>query len=103
MDGPSAPRNTFNKETLLLDPYARGLVPVRLGEWRCVVVDGTYDWHGVDRPRTPMHRTVIYEAHVKSMTELHPQVDKGLRGTYLGLSSDPVIEHLQMLVGQLYA
>ena len=43
VDGPSGPRNTFNKEALLIDPYARGLVPVRRGQWRAVVVDSTPD------------------------------------------------------------
>ncbi len=97
VDGPSAPRNTFNKETLLLDPYARGLVPVRHGEWRCVVVDGTYDWHGVERPRTPMHRTVIYEAHTKGLTKRHPDIPPALHGTYAGLAHPAMISHLTSL------
>jgi glycogen operon protein len=47
---------------------------VRLGEWRSVVVDDSYDWQGVGRPGTPMDRTVIYEAHLKGLTKRHPGV-----------------------------
>lgn len=97
VDGPAAPRNTFNKETLLLDPYARGLVPVRTGLWRSVVVDGSYDWAGVQRPRVPLDRTVVYEAHVKGLTKRHPDVPPALHGTYAGLGHPAVIEHLTSL------
>ena len=38
--------------------------------------------------------TVIYECHVRGMTMRHPGVPEQLRGTYLGLASDPVIDHL---------
>ena len=37
---------------------------------------------------------MIYECHVKGMTALQPGVPEALRGTYLGLATDPVIEHL---------
>jgi glycogen operon protein len=40
---------------------------------------------------------VIYECHVKGMTQLHPDVDERLRGTYLGLASDPMIDHFRSL------
>ena len=50
-----------------------------------------------DRPRTPWHQTVIYELHVKGMTALHPLVPPDLRGTFLGLASEPVIQHLKNL------
>lgn len=97
VDGPSAPRNTFNPATLLIDPYARGLVPVRRGEWRSVVTDGTYDWGGVERPRTPLDRTVIYEAHVRGLTKRHPGVPPALHGTYAGLGHPAMIAHLTSL------
>ncbi|MBN9176256.1 MAG: glycogen debranching protein GlgX [Microbacterium sp.] len=97
VDGPAGARNTFNKETLLLDPYARGLAPVRIGEWRSVVVDGTYDWQGVARPETPMDRTVIYEAHLKGLTKRHPGVPPALHGTYAGLAHPAAIDHLLSL------
>ncbi len=45
----------------------------------------------------PWNRTVIYECHVRGLTKLHPAVPEELRGTYLGMASDPVIEHLLSL------
>ena len=53
-----------------------------------------FTW-GDDRPpRVPWNRTVIYECHVRGMTMLHPGVPEELRGTYLGMATDPIIEHL---------
>lgn len=64
---------------------------------RCVVVDPRFDW-GDDRPpRTPWDRTLIYEAHVRGLTMLNPRVPERLRGTYLGVACEPVIEHLLSL------
>ena len=48
-------------------------------------------------PRVPWRDTVVYEAHVKGMTALHPAVPEHLRGTYGGLAQPAVIEHLQAL------
>jgi isoamylase len=48
-------------------------------------------------PRVPWRDTVIYEAHVKGLTATHPEVPPSLRGTYAGVGSAPVIEHLQGL------
>jgi isoamylase len=62
-----------------------------------VVVDTAFTW-GDDRPpRTPWHKTLIYELHVKGMTKLNEQVPEKLRGTYAGLSSEAVIAHLLKL------
>ncbi len=64
---------------------------------KSVVVNPSFPW-GDDRPpRTPWGRTVIYECHVKGMTKLHPDVPEEQRGTYMGLASEPVIEHLNSL------
>ncbi len=119
------PRNglRFNPNKLLLDPYAKQLIgqlawsdalfSYRVGSARedltidrrdsapgmpkCRVIDTAFSW-GDDRPpRTSWHDTVIYEAHVKGFTYLHPHVPQRLRGTYAGLASYPVIEHLQRL------
>ena len=49
------------------------------------------------RPGTPWEDTLIYEAHVKGLTALHPQVTQKLRGTYEGLASPAVIDHLHRL------
>ena len=61
---------------------------------RSVVISPFFDW-GHDRPpRHPYHETVIYEAHVRGLTMLHPQVPAELRGTYAGLVHPAVIQHL---------
>lgn len=95
--GPTGPGQTFNPETLLLDPYARGVVPVRIGQWRSAVVDDAFDWGGVGRPGVPMDRTIIYEAHVRGLTKRHPGIPPALHGTYAGLGHPAMIAHLQAL------
>ena len=97
VDGPHAPElgHRFNPHKVLLDPYARLVLPTGLG--RCQVVDEPFDWGDDRAPRTPWSDTVIYEAHVRGLTRLHPGVAEPLRGTYAGLASAPVIEHLQRL------
>lgn len=49
------------------------------------------------RPRIAWSDTLIYELHVRGFTKLHPEVPPNERGTYKGLASDPVLEHLQQL------
>ncbi|ATW51322.1 glycogen debranching protein GlgX [Streptomyces xantholiticus] len=109
-----------NSAKLLLDPYARAISGSV--EWNesvygyhfgrpdsrndldsaphtmtSVVVNPYFDW-GDDRlPRTDYHRTVIYEAHVKGLTMLHPELPPELRGTYAGLAHPAVISHLTEL------
>ena len=121
-DGPWAPDQgrRCNPAKLLLDPYARAICgdltwddavfghlpsdPARLSRQdsaayvpRSVVVADDFDW-GDDTPiRRPLHDTVIYEAHVKGLTALHPDVPPELRGTYAAVGSAPVIEHLLAL------
>jgi glycogen operon protein len=120
--GPYEPQSgyRFNDAKLLLDPYALA-VSGRLS-WddsvfgytvgdpredlakdarddarhvpRSLVVDTAFSW-GEDRPpRVPWNQTVIYECHVRGMTIRHPEVPEELRGTYLGLVSDPIVDHL---------
>ncbi len=112
-----------NPAKLLLDPYAKAVEgEVRWGKSvygyefgspdgdgspnrtdskqavpRSVVVDPGFDWEGDRQLRTPWHETVVYEAHVRGLTKLHPEVDPELRGTYAGLASPAVLEHLQAL------
>ncbi|HET6339566.1 MAG TPA: glycogen debranching protein GlgX [Polyangiales bacterium] len=120
--GPYAPQHghRFNAKKLLVDPYARAIDrdarwhPALQGEHahdeslaeptdsvsaapRCVVIDETFDWQGDVAPRVPWSETLIYEAHVKGLTKLHPDVPEALRGTYLGLCAEPVIAHLKSL------
>ncbi|MDJ0770013.1 MAG: glycogen debranching protein GlgX [Ilumatobacter sp.] len=59
-----------------------------------VVSDPYFEWGNDRPPNTPMHETVIYEAHVKGMTMRHPGVPDELRGTYSGIAHPAVIEHL---------
>jgi glycogen operon protein len=62
-----------------------------------VVINPFFDW-GDDRPpRTPYHGTVIYEAHARGLTLLHPDIPPDQRGTYAGLAHPAVIEHLTRL------
>jgi isoamylase len=93
--GPNEPQNghRFDAAVPLIDPYARALS--RETPRRARIIDRTFDW-GDDRPpSTPWRDTIIYELHVKGFTRLHPAVPEQWRGTYLGLSVAPVIEHLK--------
>ncbi|HEX6643775.1 MAG TPA: glycogen debranching protein GlgX, partial [Gemmatimonadales bacterium] len=110
----------FNPAKLLVDPRARAiagrltwsdlLLPGRVDAPddpdprdsagvvpRSVVVASAFDWEGDEAPRTTWDRTVIYECHVRGMTALHPGVSAPLRGTFQGLASPPVIDHLVAL------
>ncbi len=59
-----------------------------------VVVNPHFDWAGDQSPRIPYNRTVIYETHVKGLTQLHPDIPEAQRGTYSALGHPAVIEHL---------
>jgi len=125
VDGPYDPSRglRFNRAKLLLDPYAKAIAgslrwndallgyrsadpasdttpdPRDSAPWmpKCQVVDGAFSW-GEDRPpRTPWNQTVIYECHVRGLTVRHPEVPERARGTYLGLVSEPIIDHLHAL------
>jgi len=76
----------------LLDPAdSAGAMP------KCVVVNPYFDWAGDRSPDTPLHRSLIYEAHVRGLTMLHPDIPPELRGTYAGVAAEPVIDHLKAL------
>ena len=62
-----------------------------------VVINPFFDWATDRAPRTPYHETVIYEAHVKGMTQTHPGIPEALRGTYAGLAHPAIIDHLKSL------
>ncbi len=117
--------NRWNSHKLLLDPYARAIsgelvrnpavfahkvnpyspeddstrddrdsapyVPCS------IVTDDSFHWGEDRRPHTPWADTVIYEAHVKSMTKLHPEVPVEQRGTFAGMAHPVVINHLRSL------
>ena len=64
---------------------------------KSVVVNPYFDW-GADRhPNIPYHDSVIYEAHVRGMTNLNLDVPPDIRGTYAGLAYPSVIEYLKKL------
>ncbi|MFC7471543.1 glycogen debranching protein GlgX [Actinomadura keratinilytica] len=120
--GPYAPERgqRCNSAKLLLDPYARAVSgKIKWGEevygyhfgspekrndldsaphtMTSVVVNPYFDWGDDRRPRTDYHRTVIYEAHVKGLTMLHPALPEELRGTYAALAHPAILEHLTEL------
>lgn len=97
VDGPHGPGNTFNRGTLLVEPYSRGLDRGGYDAWRSVVVEGAFDWGGVRKPGIPMDRTVLYEGHVKGLSKRHPAVPPPLHGTYAGLAHPAMIEHFLSL------
>ena len=79
------------------DPSTRNESDSAGATMRSIVISPFFDW-GHDRPPAhPYHETIIYEAHVKGMTALHPEIPAELRGTYAGLAQRPVIDHLKAL------
>ncbi|MDP2381453.1 MAG: glycogen debranching protein GlgX [Nitrospirota bacterium] len=120
--GPYAPHegHRFNPHKLLIDPYAKSIAGTiewsdamfgyRIGDPtadlsfdtrnnagnipKCVVVDQAFTWGGDRLLKTPWDKTVIYEMHVKSFTASHPDVPEQMRGTYAGLTTPAVIDHL---------
>lgn len=122
--GPWDPANghRFNPAKLVLDPYAReihgrirwhdSLYGHRRGLQRedqidrrdsaafmprCVVTAPDLPDLALDPIRRPLSQTVIYEAHVKALTQRHPDVPEAERGTYAALAHPAIIEHLLKL------
>src|SRR5207248_2135502 len=62
-----------------------------------LVVDTAFTWGDDHPPRTPKHKTLIYELHVKGFTQRHPAVPEKLRGSYASLGSEAVIDHFLRL------
>ncbi|NYI03258.1 glycogen debranching protein GlgX [Allostreptomyces psammosilenae] len=62
-----------------------------------VVINPYFDWGNDRPPRTEYHRTVIYEAHVKGLTYLHPGLPEEIRGSYAAIGHPAVIDHLTTL------
>ncbi|UXY11293.1 glycogen debranching protein GlgX [Kosakonia sp. ML.JS2a] len=106
----------FNPAKLLLDPCARrveGDVPdssLLHGGYdqpdphdnaaiapRSVVVHDVFDWEHDAPPRIPWGNTVIYEAHVKGLTWLHPDIPQAIRGTYKALGHPVMINWFKHL------
>jgi isoamylase len=125
VSGPYEPLrgHRFNPAKLLLDPYARAVTgsldwraPVfgyRVGHPdadlsfsdeddaaavpRGIVISDAFDWQDDAPPDIPLHRSIIYEAHVKGFTKRNAAIPEPLRGTYAGLAHPAAIEHMQQL------
>jgi glycogen operon protein len=123
--GPYDPANghRFNPAKLLIDPYAKAIAGTI--EWddalfgyevghangdlqisntdsapfipKSVVIDNQFDWSGDKPPKTPYHKSIIYETHVKGFTKLHPDIPKEIQGTYAALGHPVTIEYLKQL------
>jgi isoamylase len=123
--GPYEPERgfRFNSHKLLIDPYAKQLAgrlvwsdahfAYRTGGARgdlafdrrdnargmpkAVVVDTAFTWGEEHRPSIPWEDTIIYEAHVKGLTQQRDDVPPHWRGTYRGLTAPAVVDHLKRL------
>ncbi|MCY7402028.1 MAG: glycogen debranching protein GlgX [Nocardioides sp.] len=62
-----------------------------------VVINPFFDWEGDRRLAIPYNESFIYEAHVKGLTQLHPDVPEEQRGTYAGLAHPAITDHLTKL------
>lgn len=110
----------FNPNKLLIDPYARALdrsfqlSQAHFGYDRdpnsqtelnrvdsapftpkCVLLPEIKE--AIQPLRLPIPETVIYELHVRGMTMLRGDIPAQLRGTFAGLTSEPVLRHLRSL------
>ncbi len=112
-----------NPNKLLLDPYAKAIEGNIDGDeslysyWfkspedvtsmntldsvphtmKSAVVNPYFDWGNDQHPNISYHDLVIYEAHVRGMTNLNLDVPPDIRGTYAGLAYPSVIEYLRKL------
>jgi glycogen operon protein len=123
--GPYEPEHglRFNPHKLLIDPYAKQLAGrlmwsdahfgYRAGSARAdlsfdrrdnargmpkaMLVDTAFTWIAERRPTIAWQDTIIYEAHVKGLTQQRDDVPPHWRGTYRGLTAPAVIDHLKRL------
>ncbi|PJJ63420.1 glycogen debranching protein GlgX [Compostimonas suwonensis] len=109
-----------NPNKLLLDPYAKAtcgefdwdqsLFSYDFGDpdsrndldsaghtMKSIVVNPFFDWLGDRLPRIPYGRSVVYEAHVKGLTELNEEIPASQRGTFAGIGHPATIDHLQRI------
>ncbi|MCF0050539.1 glycogen debranching protein GlgX [Dyadobacter sp. LJ53] len=113
----------FNPNKLVIDPYAKALsgtidwddslFAYHIGHKRqdlsfsetdsaphlpkSIVIDPHFDWEDDQPPRIPYHETIIYEAHVKGLTKLHPGIPPEIQGTYAGIAHPEMIKYLNEL------
>ncbi len=79
------------------DPSRRNTDDSAPHTMKSVVVNPFFDWQEDRSPRRPYHETVIYEAHVKGLTQRHPDIPEEIRGTYAALGHPVMVEHLMSL------
>jgi glycogen operon protein len=121
--GPYAPDQGHwcNPAKVVLDPYAKAIE----GAWKwnealfpyhfsdpehsrndldnspfipkSVVINPFFDWGNDHHPRTPWHRTIVYETHVKGFTRRNSDIPEELRGTYAGMAHPASVRYLQKL------
>ncbi len=123
--GPYDPANghRFNPHKLLIDPYAKLLegkfawtdahFAYRIGSPRedlsfdrrdsargmpkCVLIDSAFTWGNTKRPDTRRSDSIIYEAHVRGLQMNNERIPMSVRGTFAGLGSRPIVDHLVKL------
>jgi len=111
----------FNPHKLLIDPYAKAisgtvkwndaLFAYTIGDDdlsmdatdsapfvpKSVVTNDKFDWGSDKPPRIPMHKSVIYETHVKGFTAMHPDIPEEIRGTYAAMGHPVAVNYLKEL------
>ncbi|KYG63796.1 glycogen debranching enzyme [Bdellovibrio bacteriovorus] len=125
VEGPFDPEkgHYFNSHKLLLDPYAKALS--KEIQWdnslfhynfggddahrsfneqdsgksaaKSLVIDDSFNWSSDRHPQVPWNKTIIYETHVKGVSQLRKDIPENLRGTYAGLAHPNMIEHFKTL------
>lgn len=92
VDGPYCPEKglLFDKNNILLDPYARAVAGQRTWgirwdhTYHARVVKDTFDWGDVPQSKKELCDLIIYELHVRDFTH-HPSSGVQHRGTFSGL------------------
>src|ERR1700756_4492004 len=113
----------FNASKMLIDPYAKAIAgkikwgPEMFGyplgdpsedlkrdyrdnAWqvpKSVVIDSAFSWGRDQRPRIPLHESVIYEVHVSGFSKLWDKVPEEICGTYAGLAAPASIKYFREL------
>lgn len=92
IDGPYDSKKglLFDKNNILLDPYARAVTNQRnwgeqkTGPYHGRVVKDLFDWGNMPQSKREMSDLVIYELHVRGFT-YHPSSGVTHRGTFFGI------------------
>jgi isoamylase len=99
----------FDQQKLLIDPYAKALNKPAVwdktqyqGDSQFMIPKGVVQDSAPNvvpslKPQTALDQTVIYEAHVKGLTQLHPDVPDQYKGKFLGVCQPVIISHLKSL------